>query len=81
MRLNTTCPSVKKSSLSRNNNLVSQKNSTELAKKAYTLGELDLMNLLRIQSQTFEAEKSYTTRQLQVKWDTARYNQAVGVLP
>ncbi len=57
------------------------KNSTELAQKAYTLGELDLMSLLRIQSQTFEAEKSYTTRQLQVKWDTARYNQAVGVLP
>jgi outer membrane protein, heavy metal efflux system len=57
------------------------KNSTELAQKAYNLGELDLMSLLRIQSQTFEAEKSYTTRQLQVKWDTARYNQAVGVLP
>jgi outer membrane protein, heavy metal efflux system len=57
------------------------KNSTELAQKAYSLGELDLMSLLRIQSQTFEAEKSFTTRQLQVKWDTARYNQAVGVLP
>jgi outer membrane protein, heavy metal efflux system len=57
------------------------KNSTELAQKAYSLGELDLMSLLRIQSQTFDAEKSYTTRQLQVKWDTARYNQAVGVLP
>ncbi|MGZ8271885.1 MAG: TolC family protein [Methylophilus sp.] len=57
------------------------KNSTDLAQKAYNLGELDLMSLLRIQSQTFEAEKSYTTRQLQVKWDTARYNQAVGVLP
>jgi len=57
------------------------KSSADLAQKAYNLGELDLMSLLRIQSQTFEAEKSYTTRQLQVKWDTARYNQAVGVLP
>jgi outer membrane protein TolC len=56
-------------------------NSAKLAQKAYNLGELDLMRLLRIQSQTFEAERSYTTRQLQVKWDTARYNQAVGVLP
>jgi outer membrane protein, heavy metal efflux system len=57
------------------------KNSAELAQKAYNLGELDLMRLLRIQSQTFEAERAYTTRQLQVKWDAARYNQAVGVLP
>lgn len=57
------------------------KNSAELAQKAYRLGELDLMSLLRIQSQTFEAERGYTTRQLQVKWDIARYNQAVGVLP
>lgn len=57
------------------------KSSAVLAQKAYNLGELDLMILLRIQSQTFEAEKSYSTRQLQVKWDTARYNQAVGVLP
>lgn len=57
------------------------KKSAELAQKAYTLGELDLTSLLRIQSQTFETERSYTNRQLQVKWDIARYNQAVGVLP
>ncbi len=57
------------------------KKSAELAKKAYTLGELDLTSLLRIQSQTFETERSYTSRQLQVKWDVARYNQTVGVLP
>ncbi len=57
------------------------KKSAELAQKAYTLGELDLTSLLRIQSQTFEIERSYSSRQLQVKWDVARYNQAVGVLP
>jgi outer membrane protein, heavy metal efflux system len=57
------------------------KSSEELAQKAYHLGELDLMSLLRIRSQSFEAERGYTTRQLQVKWDIARYNQAVGVLP
>jgi len=57
------------------------KSSVELAQKAYHLGELDLMTLLKIRSQTFEAERGYTTRQLQVKWDIARYNQAVGVLP
>lgn len=57
------------------------KKSAELAQKAYTLGELDLTSLLRIQSQTFETERSYTRRQSQVGWDIARYNQAVGVLP
>jgi outer membrane protein, heavy metal efflux system len=57
------------------------KSSSDLALKAYDLGELDLMSLLRIQAQSFEAERSYSSRQIQVKWDTARYNQAVGVLP
>ncbi len=57
------------------------KESARLAQKAYTLGEMDLTSLLRIQSQTFETERSYSSRQLQVKWDVARYNQAVGVLP
>ncbi len=57
------------------------KHSETLAQKAYALGELDLVSLIRIQSQTFEAERSYSRRQLQIKWDIARYNQAVGVLP
>ena len=57
------------------------KESARLAQKAYTLGEMDLTSLLRIQSQTFETERSYSSRQLQVKWGVARYNQAVGVLP
>jgi len=57
------------------------KNSTQLAEKAYHLGEIDLMRLLRIHTQTFEAEKSYTTREIELKRDIARYNQAVGVLP
>jgi hypothetical protein len=36
---------------------------------------------MRVQAQTYEAERAFTTRQIQVQWDIARYNQAVGVLP
>lgn len=52
-----------------------------LAQKAFQLGETDLVSLLRVQAQTFEAERAFTTRQIQVQWDIARYNQTVGVLP
>lgn len=55
--------------------------SLTLAQKAFQLGETDLVSLLRVQAQTFEAERAYTTRQIQVEWDIARYNQTVGVLP
>ena len=57
------------------------KESFNLAQKAFQLGESDLVSLLRVQAQAFEAERTYTTRQIQVQWDIARYNQTVGVLP
>lgn len=57
------------------------KESLMLAQKAFKLGETDLVGLLRVQAQTFEAERAFTTRQVQVEWDVARYNQTVGVLP
>lgn len=57
------------------------KESLRLARKAFQLGETDLVNLLRVQAQTQEAERSFATRQIQVQWNVARYNQAVGVLP
>lgn len=57
------------------------KESLRLAQKAFQLGETDLVSLLRVQAQTFEAERAFTTRQVQVQWDIARYNQSVGVLP
>jgi len=53
----------------------------ELARKAFSLGESDLVNLLRIQALAQEAEKSLRQRQIQLKLSIARYNQAVGVLP
>jgi len=55
--------------------------SLTLAQKAFQLGETDLVSLLRVQAQGFEAERAFTTRQIQVQWDIARYNQTVGVLP
>jgi len=57
------------------------KESVRLAQKAFQLGESDLVSLLRVQAQTFEAERAFTERQVQVQWDIARYNQTVGVLP
>jgi len=57
------------------------KESSKLAQKAFQIGETDLVSLIRIQAQTYEAERAYTTRKIQVQWDIARYNQAVGVLP
>jgi len=57
------------------------KESLRLAQKAFQLGETDLVSLLRVQAQTFEAERAFSTRQVQVQWDVARYNQIVGVLP
>jgi outer membrane protein TolC len=57
------------------------KESLTLAQKAFQLGETDLVSLLRVQAQTFEAARAFTTRQIQVQWDIARYNQTVGVLP
>lgn len=55
--------------------------SARLAEKAYALGEQTLTGLILIQAKTFEVERSYVSRQLQVQWNVARYNQAVGVLP
>jgi outer membrane protein, heavy metal efflux system len=52
-----------------------------LARKAYRLGELDLNQLLRLQLLAFEADRSLSSQQLQVQWNIAKYNQAVGVLP
>lgn len=55
--------------------------SLNLAQKAFDLGESDLVSLLRVQAQAFEAERAFTTQRIQVQWNIARYNQTVGVLP
>jgi len=55
--------------------------SLRLAKKAFELGETDLVSLLRVQALAYEAERALGSRKIQLQWDVARYNQAVGVLP
>ena len=57
------------------------KENLRLADKAFQLGEIDLVNLLRTRAQAYEAERALSIRQTQLTWDIARYNQAVGVLP
>ncbi|MDR2221090.1 MAG: TolC family protein [Methylobacillus sp.] len=61
-------------------NRLAQEN-LNLARKAFTLGETDLVALLRVQALAFEAERALQTRRIQLQWDIARYNQAAGVLP
>lgn len=55
--------------------------SLRLARKAFDLGETDLVSLLRVQATAQETERVLHSRQTQLQWDIARYNQAVGVLP
>ncbi len=62
-------------------NEVIAKDSLRLAEKAFQLGETDLVALLRVRTQAYEAERALSARQIQLKWDIARFNQAVGVLP
>jgi len=61
-------------------NQIAQDN-LRLGKKAFALGETDLVSLMRVQSLAYEAERALSSRKIQLQWDTARYNQAVGVLP
>ncbi len=52
-----------------------------LARQAFDAGEMDLIDLLRLQVMAQEAIRDYRRWQLRVEMDVARYNQAVGVLP
>ena len=48
---------------------------------AYEKGELDLIDLLKLQTTTIAAKRQVTRLQIDEKRQTAFYNQAVGVLP
>lgn len=61
-------------------NQLAQEN-LRLAKKAFELGETDLVHLMRVQALAHEAERALGSRRVQLKWDIAKYNQSVGVLP
>jgi cobalt-zinc-cadmium efflux system outer membrane protein len=61
-------------------NVIAQK-SLETAQKGFQLGELDLIDLIRVQTQAFHANRLLKNQQIQQLWNTARFNQAVGELP
>lgn len=61
-------------------NQLAQEN-LRLAKKAFELGETDLVHLMRVQALAHEAERALGQRRVQLQWDIAKYNQAIGVLP
>jgi cobalt-zinc-cadmium efflux system outer membrane protein len=61
-----------------------RKVSEELLKMtqlAFSVGEIDLMDLLRIQSRTQQAILAAKERAVMLQRDIALYNQAIGVLP
>ncbi|HEY3327499.1 MAG TPA: TolC family protein [Novimethylophilus sp.] len=61
-------------------NRLAQEN-LRLAKKAFDLGESDLVSLLRVQATAQDAERALRSSRIQVQWNIARFNQAMGVLP
>lgn len=61
-------------------NQLAQEN-LRLARKAFELGETDLVHLMRVQALAHEAERALGSRKVQMQWDIAKYNQSVGVLP
>lgn len=67
-------------SILKQQHLLAQENR-RLANKAFRLGEIDLVHLMRIEAIAFEAERNVSLKTIQSQWEIARYNQAVGVLP
>ena len=61
-------------------NTLAQENQ-RLAKKAFDLGEIDLVSLMRVQALGYEAERALRSKTIQLQWDIARVNQALGVVP
>ena len=53
----------------------------KLAQKAYTLGEFDMVSLLRVRAAAFQADQELARQQIDVLRAQARLNQARGVLP
>ena len=57
------------------------KKNLELSRKAFALGETSLLELIRIQAQTFAVERNMHQKQLEVGLHAARLNQAKGIIP
>lgn len=53
----------------------------KMAKLSFDSGEINLMDLLKIQARTYDAIKEASENAIKLQRDIAFYNQAVGVLP
>ena len=53
----------------------------KITQSSFSVGEIDLMDLLKIQSRTQQAVLNAKQRSIMLQRDTALYNQAVGVMP
>lgn len=53
----------------------------KMTQLSFSVGEIDLIDLLKIQSRTQQAELNAKQRAVMLQRDIALYNQAVGVLP
>ncbi|HSW40531.1 MAG TPA: TolC family protein [Acidobacteriota bacterium] len=64
----------------RRQNAIARENR-RLMQKAFDLGEADLVDLMRVQAISYEAERALRSKTIQLQWNIARHNQAAGVLP
>jgi outer membrane protein TolC len=52
-----------------------------LTQRAFELGESDLFTLLQARAQALASQRELRLRRLELERATARYNQAMGVIP
>lgn len=57
------------------------KRNLAMSRKSFSLGESSLFELIRIQAQAFSAERNMHQKHLEVGLQTARLNQAKGIIP
>jgi outer membrane protein TolC len=61
-------------------NELSKKN-LDMSRKAFALGETSLLELIRVQSQAFTIDRHMHQKHLEMGLQTARLNQAKGMIP
>jgi len=67
-------------SFAKRQNELSKKN-LEMSRKAFALGETSLLELIRVQAQAFKIDQHMHQKHLEVGLQTARLNQAKGMIP
>ena len=57
------------------------KQNLEMSRKAFALGETSLLELIRVQAQAFTIDRHMHEKHLEMGLQTARLNQAKGIIP